>query len=159
MKVLAQDRLKELLQYDADTGRFVWKIKPNRRVVVGTEAGANKDGYVVIRLSGVNYFAHRLAWLYVHGKWPNEHIDHINGDRADNRLCNLRDVNRSTNMRNMRAHKDSMVPLVGVSIDSRRSKPYRASIYTDGKHKHIGYFATADEARVAYMQAKEKYHV
>ena len=151
-----QQRLRELLDYDAETGRFVWR-QANKRVKGGTVAGyVGNDGYVRIRASGTRFLAHRLAWFYVHGTWPSGEIDHINGDRSDNRIANLRDVSRLTNRQNMRrAQADNRSGLLGVSLTNNRCK---ASIRSGGKNHHLGYFASPEAAHAAYVAAKRQRH-
>ena len=151
-----QQRLRELLDYDAETGRFVWR-QANKRVKAGTVAGyVGNDGYVRIRASGTRFLAHRLAWFYVHGTWPAGEIDHINGDRSDNRIANLRDVSRLTNRQNMRrAQADNRSGLLGVSLTNNRCK---ASIRSGGKNHHLGYFASPEAAHAAYVAAKRQTH-
>lgn len=99
---LTHERLLELVSYDANTGLFTSKVsRPPCKVgkILGSKHAA---GYVELRLDYKSYLAHRLAWFYTHGTWPVSEIDHINQDRTDNRLSNLRDVNRSENNRNSR---------------------------------------------------------
>ena len=102
------------------------------------------------------YYIHRIAWLYVYGCWPNNHIDHINGNPDDNSIENLRDVSRKVNLQNMRkATKSSKTGILGVSESAGR---FRASIRIDGKAKYLGSFDDAKTAHAAYIDAKRKYH-
>jgi len=100
---LSQARLRELLQYDPDTGVFVWLQSRRARASEGSIAGSNHPSkHRIIRIDGVNFYAHRLAWIYVHGPIPDGMlIDHINGQRGDNRIKNLRTVTHKENMGNM----------------------------------------------------------
>lgn len=150
-------RVRELLHYCPDTGVFVWKS--SRGSVKAGQAAASKNaiGYVQIQIDGENYLGHRLAWLYVHGRKPKKTIDHINGDRGDNRISNLRDIEHQSNIQNQRKAPVSNISsgLLGVSkIGSR----WRAYIRVDDRQKHIGCFATAAQAHSAYVDAKRKYH-
>src|SRR5690606_29052356 len=106
-------RLKELVSYDPKSGKFFWLDRAREEFstsqaygvfisqYLGREAGGKQGGgYLRFSVDGKHYLAHRLAWLYVHGKWPSDQIDHINGDRSDNRIDNLRDVTHAENRRN-----------------------------------------------------------
>jgi hypothetical protein len=136
MNKLTQQRLKELVHYDADTGIFTWRTSRNG-ASKGVQAGTSrKNMYVQIMIDRVNYVAHRLAWLYIHGEWPNV-IDHINRDKTDNRLCNLRNGNYRDNAANSPISSD--FPGVCFRADNKR---YRASIHIDGKRKDIGSYKT-----------------
>lgn len=99
--MITQEQLKLILNYDPETGEFNWLVKPRNRASIGGVAGhLRKNGYREISIKGKKYYAHRLAWLYMTGSWPKEHIDHINGNPSDNRFCNLREATRSQNMHN-----------------------------------------------------------
>ena len=138
--------LKELLIYDPTTGIFNWKVKVGKHNV-GDVAGT-KQRYVRIRISGKDYMAHRLAWLYAYGCWPVNQIDHINRDKLDNRLCNLRDVPQSINQRNVGLRKDNSSGVRGVSWDSRHSA-WRVQILG----KFTGHFPTIEDAARAVQSA------
>ena len=156
--MLTTERLKQLLSYDPETGVFTWASNrlPQR---IGQRAGSeHNDGYRKIRLDGRDYLEHRLAWLYVHGAFPKFDTDHINGNRCDNRICNLRDVPRATNMHNERkARANGSSGFLGVSwVESR--KKWRAKITANGKKKTIGEFNTPEAAHHAYLEAKRVLH-
>ena len=145
-----QQRVKELLEYEKTTGIFVRRVRTSNRIKVGEIAGSkDKSGYVCIRVDGKTYKAHRLAWLYVHGAWPTGEIDHINNQKDDNRISNLRDVSKSINQQNRKTVR-------GYSKDGNR---WKAQIRAAGKWKHLGCFATEAEAHAAYQQAKNVMHV
>lgn len=154
-----QIELKQLLWYDKHTGIFRWRhgrkyglIKP------WSEAGWSDGGYIRIQIGSKPYLAHRLAWLYEQGEWPAQDVDHINGNRSDNRICNLRDVARQTNAQNRReAPKGSTSKMLGVSRH-RNTDKWVAGIYVQGKRKHLGVFDTAEQAQAAYLDAKRKLH-
>jgi hypothetical protein len=152
---MTAQRLKELFHYDADTGQFTrFRAKgrwPDR-------VGAIRFGYLIIKIDYKLYRAHRLAWLYVHGEWPSDQIDHINGDRADNRISNLRAATNSQNKQNARkARSDSRSGLIGAMWESQKNK-WRAVILVDGKKKHLGYFDQAEQAHAVYIEAKRTLH-
>jgi hypothetical protein len=158
--ILSQEMLKDILSYDKDTGVFIWikKINPRSgKVKVGNIAGGLSNGYRVIKINNNNYCAHRLAWLYIYGKWPKNEIDHINGIRSDNRIENLRDVLHSENLQNQRnPRKNSKLGIMGASLhtDGR----YQAHLKHNGKIKYIGLFDTPEQAHEAYLIEKRKIH-
>lgn len=156
MKELTAERLREVLDYDPDTGVFTRKVRTGN-VKIGDVAGSfNGKGYIRIGIDGRLHRAHRLAWLYVTGEWPKDQIDHINGDRGDNRLANLREVNNAENQHNLRkARADNTTGFLGVSP---RYGKFRAYIMVDGKNKHLGCFPTPEAAHAAYLEAKRGLH-
>ena len=157
--MITQERLKELLDYDQETGVFVRRIVPrSSRVQIGAIAGTlKKRGYLVIGIDNSIYMAHRLAWLYVYGKFPDNGIDHINGVRNDNRIVNLRDVTQKINIQNQRlARSDNKLGMLGVS--TRRGK-FMAQININGIRTYLGDFEIAEDAHEAYLAAKRKFHL
>lgn len=150
---LTAERLRELLRYDPGTGIFRWRVSTNRRIVVGQIAGTISHGRVQIKVAGNLQRAHRLAWLYVHGEWPADLIDHKNGDATDNRIANLRQADKSINAQNQRrANSRNKTGLLGVS--PARWGGFRARI----DHDYLGVFPTAEEAHQAYLKAKRERH-
>jgi hypothetical protein len=158
---LTAQALRTILRYDPETGHFFWSNPPNRTNprLVGRIAGWKYSGdYWHIRVQGRLYRAHRLAWLYVHGEWPKYQIDHINGIRTDNRIANLRDVSHQANCENKRSPRsDNKSGYLGVSW-SAHGHSWKASIGFSGKVKNLGYFATAEAAHAAYVEAKRRLH-
>ena len=158
-KELTQDRLKECLRYESDTGYFFWLKRNSNRIKIGDQAGTkqNCDGYAEIQIDGVLRKAHRLAWLYVYGAFPQGQIDHINGDRFDNRIVNLRDATPQENAHNQKqAHKRNKSGFLGVI-----AKPWGAfcaEIRVDKKKIYIGSYPTAELAHQAYLEAKARLH-
>ena len=141
--------------FSSDRGHSIWNARYS-----GKTAGGITNGYPCTRLFNQHYFLHRLAWLYVHGEWPSGEIDHINGNRKDFRIDNLRDVSRQTNQENIR-NKFSTKPglPLGVYFQERKlERRYSASIRVKGKSKHLGYFDTPELAHEAYVRAKRIYH-
>lgn len=156
-RTLTAQRLHEMLSYDSETGVFRWKIRPTNRIHVGDLAGGFTDrGYWLIKVDRRGYRAHQLAWLYVHGVWPTHEIDHINETKADNRLVNLRDATRTQNNRNL--SKPNSTSSSGFRGVSRNKGGWIARIRVDGQSVYLGYFATAEEAAVAYREAKRRFH-
>lgn len=153
MALITQRRLKELLNYDSVSGIFTWRVNKGSRARAGQIAGASDAyGYLVIRLDSVLYKAHRLAWLYCFGDWPEQNIDHINRVKSDNRLKNLRLADQSLNMHNAN-RKTTRSGIVGVIWDPRRRK-WAARIKVSYKNKFLGRFdrkADAVRAREAAL--------
>lgn len=160
MKDLTADRLRELFSYDQETGVFTRNKKASSRLAGSVSGYIHKTlGYVQIGIDYKIYYGHRLAILYVSGDWPTDEVDHINGIRSDNRLCNLRCVDRIVNQQNARsARSDSASGLIGVGFDKRRGC-YRAEIKTkEGRRKYLGTFSTPEQASDAYITAKRILH-
>ena len=147
--------LKDKLSYDHDTGRFVWIMSSRNKLSVGDPAGCvNRHGYIQIRFIGYAYSAHRLAWLYMTGNWPNDEIDHINGIRTDNRWSNLREATSIENARNAKIKHNNVSGYKGVSIDGNK---FRSRIRIESVNVNLGKFDTAEEAHLAYCEAAKKY--
>jgi hypothetical protein len=153
---LTASRLRELLDYDPDTGVFRWRLKIGRSIVGNVAGCRDRLGYVVITIDKRHYFAHRLALLYVNGAFPTNHIDHRNGVTNDNRLSNLRDVTVSENMQNQRGPRSNNISgYLGVSPHYGK---WNARIMVNGDQRKLGRFATAREAYAAYLKAKRELH-
>jgi hypothetical protein len=159
--VLTQKRLKELLNYDQETGAFTWLVAPNGRIHVGQIAGSqNADGYIQIKIDRVTHRAHRLACLYMTGKWPEEEIDHRNTVTSDNRWKNLREATRVLNAQNSRRARkvNKSSGLLGVT-QRNKGRGFQARIRFEGKEKRLGTFSTAEMAHEAYVKAKRELHL
>ena len=145
---MKQRYLKKILNYDQDTGVFTWLERLAYRLRVGDVAGTvNGAGYSQIRICGKVYGAHRLAWLYLYGEWPNK-IDHINHNRADNRMCNQRDCGNHGNAKNRSLGKNNTSGHIGVQWDVDREK-WRVRIGIEGKKISAGAFSKKEDAIVA----------
>jgi HNH endonuclease len=142
-------RLRTLLIYSPETGKFTRRLS-------GNEMGwLDPRGYWRLQIEDVRYWAHRLAWFYVTDEWPTLDIDHINGDRSDNRWTNLRLCTMSENLCNRGAQKNNTTGLKGVS---RMRSKFQASIAFNGDRRHLGTFESATEAHRAYCQEAIKLH-
>lgn len=157
--MLTAEELRARLHYDPESGIFTWRAS-TRAGWNGREAGCVNDwGYLVIRIAGRGVLAHRLAWLYMYGMWPEKQIDHINRDKLDNRIANLRDVEQTANQHNRcvaRADNKSGRWL-GVSFQQRSAK-WVAQIQTESKRYFLGYHSTPEAAHEAYLEAKHRLH-
>ena len=144
--MLTQAELKTILSYNQDTGVFIRLISRNSRYKAGMVAGSpNNAGYYHIQVNGKLYKSHRLAWLYMTGSMPKEFIDHINGDKSDNRFCNLREATRAENNRNVTKRKNNKSGHKGVYWDNKECK-WIAYARVDYKPYRIGAF---DEINLA----------
>lgn len=154
--ILTQKRLRELLDYQPDTGKFTWLVKRGNKSA-GAPAGCfDADGYKVIRVDTRMYKAHRLAWLYVHGVMPTLNIDHINRDKADNRIANLRECNQSENMQNV-ADASTRSGCRGVTWYARDQK-WIVRLRLNYKVIRVGRFKNLSDAIAARKKAEQQYH-
>lgn len=155
--MLTQERLKELLDYDPETGVFI-RLASRGNASKGAIAGSpDSKGYLRIFIEGKRYKAHRLAWLYVYGVWPAHQIDHINRTKSDNRIANLRETTNMQNCWNQGVRKNNKTRLLGVHLHKKTGK-YRALIGVDNNTKHLGLYVTPEEAHAAYLAAKNEMH-
>jgi len=151
---LMQQDVLSLLDYNLETGVFTWRNDAGHRKA-GKMAGA-KDvhGYTIITINEKAYKAHRLAWLYCHGGWPEHSIDHINGVKDDNRIANLRDVEHPLNLLNVRRpYRTNSSGFLGVS---RNGSGWRAEIRIAKKKRNLGTYDTPEQAHAAYLAAKNE---
>jgi hypothetical protein len=159
---LTVERLRSLFSYDEKTGIFTRRVKRGIKFQPGEVAGSkpDRDGHVRISVDYVRYQAHRLAWLYVHGKWPSKSLDHVNGIGSDNRIENLREATSSENQQNLRRPlKRNQSKLLGAFIQRKGGHVgWAAAIGINGKQKYLGYFKTAEGAHAAYLKAKAELH-
>lgn len=127
-------------------------------MTAGKEAFISRkpNGYIYARLMGRAIYAHRAAWAISYGEWPKGDIDHINGDRADNRIANLRDVSRQENMRNAKRNRANRSGVVGVTW-CRAARKWQAQIGISGKCKYLGIFSSRDDAVAARRAAERQY--
>jgi len=152
-----QSELKQLLNYDKDTGLFTWRKRVSPTADKNDIAGhVDTTGYRIIRVRRKGYLAHRLAWLYEYGTPPSMEVDHINGKKDDNRICNLRIVSHRQNKQNIRNPRaDNTSGYLGVS--ARRGR-WQATIGHRGRQYHLGDYDTPEEAHQAYMDKKRDIH-
>jgi hypothetical protein len=155
------DVMSEFLQYNKDEGSFIWKKSPCNKIKVGSAAGSvAKDGYLRVIFRRRQYQLHRVVWLFEKGAWPKYEIDHIDGNRSNNHISNLRDVTHSVNLQNKKSVNKSnrSSGLLGVSWNKSVAK-WQASICLNGSAKYLGVFDSAIEAHETYLHHKRKIHV
>lgn len=156
---LTAQQLREVLRYDPDTGEFTWLSKRSWKALAGARAGCvDREGYRKIFFYRFGLLCeHRLAWLYMRGHWPSGVIDHIDGDKGNNRFDNLRDVVHTENLWNTkRARLRNKSGLLGVTTCKRGG--FVATIQTHGQRRYIGWFKTAEAAHQAYLEEKRRLH-
>lgn len=156
--MLTQDRVKQLLVYDPNTGVFKWRVYRAGNAIPGQTTGSvNTTGYTQIKLDAVKYSAHRLAWLYVTGGWPNFDLDHINRNRQDNRIANLRPATRSQNCQNQKPRSDNVSGVKGVHWCKRKER-WIVQMNIGGKRKQLGAFTQLNDAQIVRAAAEKQHY-
>lgn len=155
-RLLSHVRLQEVLSYDSETGIFTWKVQRGASAKKGWTAGTLRpSGYTQIKIDQIQYMAHRLAWLYVRGEWPEKTLDHENLNKSDNRICNLREATYVQNRANTPTNVDNRCGAKGV-VWHTRDKRWQASIGINKKTVYLGYFTEKRAAKEAYRAAAQK---
>lgn len=157
-QTLTAARLREVLHYDPATGVFIRRIATSNSVQVGDVVGSpHSRGYLEASVDGHSCLLHRLVWLYMTGAWPDDGIDHRDGDKRNNRWLNLRDATQQLNAENVRvARAHNRTGVLGVTrLPSGR---FRASIGVNRRLKHLGVFDSTAEASCVYLAAKRRLH-
>lgn len=157
--MITAELVRELLEYSPETGSFQWKERPARSswnaTWPGKTAGSlDSKGYLRFQVAGQMHKAHRLAWLYVHGKWPAGEIDHIDGNRSNNAIANLRVATPRQNQQN----KTAKVNASGFRGVSKRGRKWRALVTINGRRTHVGIFDTPEAASAAYEAAAAEHY-
>lgn len=165
-------RVLEVVTYDRESGLFHWRTRPatdftnghpwtykiwNKRYAGQVAGTFRADGYVRIAIDEAVFYAHRLAWLLVHGEPVPSEIDHIDGDPGNNRIENLRAATHSANLANSRTHKNNLVGIKGVEM-SKSGRRFEARIRWQGRRYYVGTYATLEEAMAARREAAERLH-
>lgn len=158
MSLTAQE-LKEVLHYDKETGVFRWRHeRRGGRIKPWTRAGAHDHrGYEVIWVKGKTRYAHRLAWLYMTGEWPNEQIDHINMQTSDNSWLNLRHADCRQNQWNVGLRVDNTSGIKGVYLQKSTGK-WIAQIKENGRSHYLGTFKEIGAAADAVSDFRARHH-
>jgi hypothetical protein len=161
---LTAEYVRSILDYDPETGLFRHKYRvyaaPGWNTkYAGQHAGcfSKAQHYIILVINARHYLAHRIAWLHVTGKWPDKEIDHINSDRSDNRLVNLRIATPQENLWNQPKKPTNASGFKGVSF-FKRDGSWKAQIRWGGKQRHIGYYLTPEEAHEAYCRESAIHH-
>jgi hypothetical protein len=155
--MITQDELKELYEYNKDTGIFTARVHRSSRAVAGSVVSSRCGDYLIVCIKNKKYLAHRLAWLYVYGKLPTKFIDHINGKKDDNMINNLRECTKAQNQVNIGKLANNTTGFKGVSF-VKENNNYRARIKIGNKYKHLGVRKTAEEASLLYEKEANKVH-
>ena len=155
--MLTQSELKSKLHYNSKTGIFTWINCKSPRVKTGDKVGyLTPQGYISILIFGKKYQAHRLAWLYMYGRFPKDGIDHKDQNPSNNRILNLRSADQLTNGKNCKLGKSNTSGIIGVCWDKAREK-WVARIKVEHKSIHLGRFLNKKDAREARKEADIKY--
>jgi hypothetical protein len=161
VSMITQAELHKALDYAPDTGVFRWKHRPDMPVRWNTRwagkaaGGMQENGYWRIAIHDSRHLAHRLAWLYVHGDWPSHYLDHINLDRLDNRIANLREADDAQNSANISTRENTRSGYRGVWFRSQRNV-WCAQIHFRGRKQHLGSFKNKEDAAAAYAKAARR---
>lgn len=161
---LSIDDVQRALDYDPQIGNFTWKQRPASDFATKRAASIFKthfegkpaltcigvNGYQEGRLKGVGITGHRVAFVLMTGEWPSDQVDHINGNRSDNRWCNLRSASQAVNSRNMAMPSRNTSGRIGIHFDSKRKK-WVAQGRAEGRHYNLGRFETMEAAVTARM--------
>ena len=157
---LTAELVRELFDYEPETGVITRKKTIHNAKTFRQPLSKDKYGYLVVTINGLNRSQHRIAWLHYYGENPKDCIDHINGVRDDNRICNLRDVNKSQNKQNQKVLARNKTGFKGVWINKqvKHKKSYIAGITVNGENIYLGAYPTPELAHEAYCKAASIYH-
>ena len=154
---ITREEALQLIEPNFETGKLYWKVRRGGPAIKGGEVGSFVGGYLKVKLKGKSYPVHRIMWLLAYGEHPDRFVDHINGDRVDNRLCNLRLVTKAENAKNRLATKGSKSGLNGVTWRKDNLK-WRAYIRWDNNLEHLGSYDDFFEAVCARKSAEVRYN-
>jgi hypothetical protein len=155
--MITKEELKSQVNYDQETGIFTWKVRNSNRIRIGDQAGNyHNGGYIEMQLLGQRHLAHRLAWLYVYGYTPKL-IDHIDGNKLNNKISNLREASYSENAYNSKIRSDNKSGVRCVSWDKVRQS-WEVRVKIDGKLKHFGNYKELDDAAKVAKKIRKEHH-
>lgn len=152
------DDLKTLIAYDQDTGLLTWRVSVGPRSPGDVAGSKNGQGYLQVWVMGKRYQGHRIAFAMHHGRWPDGSVDHINHDRLDNRIVNLREATEAENKRNSLLRSDNTSGFKGVCENRKRINKWQASIKVNKKLIFLGNYPTPELAAIAYDRAAIRHH-
>jgi hypothetical protein len=155
-KILPIEQLQRLFRYDPDTGHLHWVATGKGRIKKKPAGTIVKAGYIGVMIDGKRHYVHRIAWALHHGKHPDDQLDHINGIKTDNRICNLREATNAQNGKNLPLMRNNTSGYSGVSFDKKNNK-WRASIRVNGKIMHFGRYELKEQAIQVRKQAEDKF--
>lgn len=148
--------LKKLLRYDPESGSLFWEAKGKGRIKKKPAGTKLSTGYIGVVVGPKRYLAHRLCWALFHGEWPSDQIDHINGDKTDNRIANLREATNSQNGKNLNLSSRNTSGVSGVHFDTWAGR-WKAAIKVGGKNINLGRWRDKESAVAARKRAEEQY--
>ena len=155
---LTAQRVREVLNYDPETGVITWAAGKGSRARAGSSAGWEDARYHYVSIDGNNCRRNRIAWVWMTGKWPVGQVDHRNGNGKDDRWCNLRDVSHAVNQQNQRIPSSNNTSgYLGVTWDKAKGK-WLAQIKVRNRNVGLGRFSNAEQASFAYLDAKRRLH-
>ena len=155
--MLTQERIHHLFTYDKEKGVLVRNCTTGRALAGTSSFAKDRDGYHIVGIDGKLYRTHRVIWFYIYGKFPDGYLDHINRNRTDNKIENLRQVSKAQNRENIDVAVNSKSGVKGVWLH-KQTKKWCASIGYKGKNIHLGSFKSIEEAYAAYKTAASIYH-
>lgn len=150
------ERIKQLFDYDAQTGHLLWRAKGRGRVKTRPAGTRLSTGYIGVVVGKRRYLAHRICWVVHFGAWPSDQIDHINGDKADNRICNLREATNAQNGKNARTPISNTSGVCGVTYD-KVNRRWRSLIKVNGRQIHLGRWQSFEDAVKARKVAEQRH--
>lgn len=156
-ELITAEEARQLFHYNPETGDLTWKVSRGRIASGRIVRTRHNHGYYSVRINRGQYLVHRVIWLIVHGRWPTEHIDHANGVRTDNRLCNLREATRSENQWNQAISRRNKSGFKGV-FWAKHANKWEARVEVSGKRQYLGRYDTREEAHAAYCKAAKELH-
>lgn len=156
--MLTFEEVSRLLAYEPETGILRWVKSPNSRIKVSSKAGSKSGfGYVKLKINRKEYFAHRIAWLLHYGHWPSGQIDHIDNDRANNAIANLRVCTASQNQRNQKIRRSNSSGIKGVYWDANLGK-WKVQVRGDGRIQYGGHYTSISDAECAARDLRIRLH-